>query len=264
MSDAPHCAVARVDCQIGNTPLLSTALRTAGRFCKASRSHPCHAARIRLQRLLSRRIMWFLAIPALILLWIVIQARQPPLEVRLHQALQQARQGDLRRLRALSRASVGDAAYALFLQLDAQGEQAAALAALKHAVHARTWLDICGCSVALREYGCRRFLGVGATPDHAALLAEWSRPGWCSGAGWEPELAWIQACGPQACRDEARAWYWLCLADARKQEGMGEIRSVELAQQVRAHLTPLLPAPVRQAMQEQAARTARDDYLSGR
>ncbi|MBO9829123.1 hypothetical protein J7373_12765 [Xanthomonas sp. A2111] len=208
--------------------------------------------------------MWYLAIPAVILLLIVIQARQPPLEVRLEQALQQARQGDLRRLRALSRASVGDAAYALFLHLDAKGEQAAALAALKRAVHARTWLDICGCSVAMREYGRRRFLGVGATPDHAALLAEWSRPGWCSGAGWEPELAWIQACGPDACRDLARAWYWLCLADARKQEGMGEIRSVELAQQVRAHLTPLVPASVRQAMQAQAAHTARDDYMSGR
>ncbi|KMM74162.1 hypothetical protein ACP93_17840 [Xanthomonas sp. NCPPB 1128] len=208
--------------------------------------------------------MLYLAIPAVILLLIVIQARQPPLEVRLVLAVQQARQGDLRRLRALSRKSIGDAAYALFLQLDANGEQAAALVALKRAVHARTWLDIRGCSVAMREYGRRRFLGVGATPDHAALLAEWSRPGWCSGAGWEPKLAWIQGCGPEGCRDVARAWYWLYLADARKQEGMGEIRSVELAQQVREYLRPLVPASVRQAMQEQAAQTAHDDYLSGR
>ncbi|WP_440984622.1 hypothetical protein ACQHIH_12355 [Xanthomonas sontii] len=208
--------------------------------------------------------MLYLAIPAVLLLLIVFLALQPPLELRLERALQQARQGDLRRLRALARKSVGDAAYALFLQLDANGEQAAALAALKRAVYARTWLDIRGCSVAMRAYGRRRFLGVGTIPDHAALLAEWSRPGWCSGAGWEPELAWIQACGPEACRDLARAWYWLCLADARTQEGMGEIRSVELAQQVREHLGPLVPASVRQAMQEQATETACRDFVSGR
>ncbi|MET0548698.1 MAG: hypothetical protein ABW002_05435, partial [Xanthomonas sp.] len=247
-----------------NPLLLSTALRKAVRFRQLSRSHPRHPARTRLQRFLSSRPMIYLAIAAAILLLIVVQARRPPLELRLEQALHQARRGDLRRLRALSRASVGDAAYALFLQLDANGEQAAALAALKRAVYARTWLDLCGCSVALREYGRRRFLGVGTAPDHAALLAEWSRPGWCAGAGWEPELAWIQACGPEACRDLARAWYWLCLADARKQEGMGDIRSVALAQQVRAQLSGRVPASVRQAMQEQAAHTARDDHMSGR
>jgi hypothetical protein len=207
--------------------------------------------------------MLYLLIPACVVLLLVLMARRPSLEVRLQRALQQQRQGNLAPLRALSRKSFGDAAYAWFLHLDASGEPVAALAALKRAVYARTWLDN-RFSVAYREYGRRCFLGVGAEPDHAALLAQWGARGWREGAGWEPELAWIQAFGPQSCRDVARAWYWLCLADARQGEGMGDIKSAQLAQQVRERLIAVVPASVRQDMQEQAARTVYDDYASGR
>lgn len=207
--------------------------------------------------------MIYLAILAIALLLIVIQARRPSLGVRLERALHEARQGNLAPLRALSKKSFGDAAYALFLHLDGNGEQAAALAALKRAVYARTWLHN-RYSLAQREYGRRRFLGVGTEPDHAALLAQWGSSGWREGAGWEPELAWIQACGPEACRDLPRAWYWLCLADARQRESVGDIQSVELADRLRASLSGVLPEPVRQEMQEQAARTVHDDYMSGR
>lgn len=207
--------------------------------------------------------MIYLLIPAFVVLLLVVLARRPSLDVRLQRALQEQRQGNLAPLRALSRASLGDAAYAWFLHLDAIGEQAAALAALKRAVHARTWLDN-RFSAAYREYGRRCFLGVGTEPDHAALLAQWGARGWREGAGWKPELAWIQAFGPQQCRDVARAWYWLCLADARQAEGTGDIQSAQLAQQVRAHLIAVVPASVRQEMQEQAARTVYNDYASGR
>lgn len=207
--------------------------------------------------------MLYLLIPACVVLLLVLLARRPSLEVRLQRALQQQRQGNLAPLRALSRKSFGDAAYAWFLHLDASGEPVAALAALKRAVYARTWLDN-RFSVAYREYGRRCFLGVGTEPDHAALLAQWGARGWREGAGWEPELAWIQAFGPQPCRDVARAWYWLCLADARQGEGMGDIKSAQLAQQVRERLIAVVPASVRQDMQEQAARTVYDDYASGR
>jgi len=206
--------------------------------------------------------MIYLLIPALVVL-LVLLARRPPLDVRLQRALQEQRRGNLAPLRALSRASLGDAAYAWFLHLDAIGEQAAALAALKRAVYARTWLGN-GFGVAYREYGRRRFLGVGTEPDHAVLLAQWGARGWREGAGWEPELAWIQAFGPPPCRDVARAWYWLCLADARQAGGMGEIQSAQLAQQVREHLIAVVPESVRQDMQEQAARTVYNDYASGR
>lgn len=207
--------------------------------------------------------MIYLLIPAFVALLLMLLARRPSLDVRLQRALQEQRQGNLAPLRALSRASLGDAAYAWFLHLDAIGEQAAALAALKRAVYARTWLDN-RFSAAYREYGRRRFLGVGTEPDHAALLAQWGAPGWREGAGWEPELAWIQAFGPPPCRDVARAWYWLCLADARQAEGTGDIQSAQLAQQVREHLIAIVPASVRQEMQEQAARTVYNDYASGR
>lgn len=207
--------------------------------------------------------MIYLLIPAFVVLLLVLLARRPSLDVRLQRALQAQRQGNLAPLRALSRKSFGDAAYAWFLHLDASGEPAAALAALKRAVYARTWLGN-GFSVAYREYGRRCFLGVGTEPDHAALLAQWGARGWREGAGWEPELAWIQAFGPQPCRDVARAWYWLCLADARQGEGMGDIQSAQLAQQVRERLIAVVPASVRQDMQEQAARTVYDDYAAGR
>lgn len=202
-------------------------------------------------------------IAAVVLLLLAMAWFRPPSKAaQLDRALKKKAKGELASLQALADEGLGDAAYELFLTHDAAGDLVGALAALKSAVAARTWVNYS--SLAWNEYARRRFLGIGAEPDHAALLAEWSE-GYEPGYQWEHELAWIQTCGPQALRNHEQAWHWLCLGQARWGEGHeAQALSAGVVAQVRQTLLEAVPPARREQLMEQAERTAHAEFIAGK
>lgn len=181
---------------------------------------------------------------------------------RLRRALEKKHKGDPAPLRRLADEGLGDAILEQFRDLDAAGDASAALAELKRATGARIWVD--HSHGAWREYDRRRFLGIGAAPDYGALLAEWSA-GLDPGHGRELELAWIQACGPESLRDLARAWSWLCLAQARWGENPRALAlPADQAAHVRQLLLQRLPEPQRDHAMEEARRVAHQEFVAGK
>lgn len=204
-------------------------------------------------------------IALLFLVWLLRQAwphLRPTNADRLRHALEKKRKGDPAPLQRLADEGLGDAILERFRELDATGEAAAALAELKRAAEARSWVN--QSYLLWREYDRRRFLGIGAAPDYAALLDEWTQ-GFEPGNSRELELAWIQACGPASLRDLRQAWTWLCLAHAR---WGGDPTALALPADQVAHVRQLLerelPQPLREEIMEEARHTVYMEFVAGK
>lgn len=122
------------------------------------------------------------------------------------------------------------------------------------------WIDFVERSrlaeVCRREFNRRRFLGIGITPDYVELSKVLAARDfrYREGAGYELELAWIHALGPDELRDYKKSWRYLCFARLR----WGAFQKVSLPSgsedSIAAVLTQSLPISSRDEIEIEARR----------
>ncbi|GAB2903898.1 hypothetical protein GCM10027046_36650 [Uliginosibacterium flavum] len=177
-----------------------------------------------------------------------------------------AQTGELAALEALTAQGLGDA-WMLLAELQAdpaspQHDDTAATASYLRAAETRNWVND-RASHAYSMWEARTFLGLGATPDYAALIRRWESH-YVPGDGHEVELAWLYANGHGVAANAERAWHWLALHQAR----WGERDAPQLpegdAASLRAALCPRVSQRVRARLEKEAHAYAHAEFVASR